>query len=137
MRIAGTLVQVAAQLVGNDAAVAFAASQGAFELITCLPVVARNVLSSISLAANACRVFTDRCVAGIEADVDRCRSYAERTAQVAAVLNPRLGYEVVATLVAEMQHTGRPIRDLVAERGLLEPAELDAMLDLLALTRGG
>ena len=135
--LAEVVVQVAAQLVGNDAAVVFAASQGAFELITCLPVVARNVLSSISLAANACRVFADRCVAGIEADADRCRAYAERTPQVAAALNPRLGYEVVATLVAEMQRTGRSIRELVAERGLLEPAELDATLDLLTLTRGG
>src|SRR6202008_3712432 len=71
------VTQVAAQVIGNDAAVAFAGSQGNFELNVYLPVIARNLLSSVRLVANVSRLLAERCVAGIEADVERCRQYAE------------------------------------------------------------
>jgi aspartate ammonia-lyase len=76
-------------------------------------------------------------VSGLEADVDRCRTYAEATPQVAAVLNPVLGYERVAELVKESATTGKSIRELVLEHGLIPEDEIDAALDLLRLTRGG
>jgi fumarate hydratase class II len=131
------VTQVAAQVIGNDATIAFAGSQGNFELNVYLPVIARNLLESIRLLAAVSRLFADRCVAGIEADVERCRTYAEATPQAATALNPVLGYERVAELVKESANTGKSIRTLVVEQGLVPEAEVDAVLDLLKLTRGG
>jgi fumarate hydratase class II len=131
------LTQVGAQVMGNDAAVAFGGSQGAFELNVFQPLMARNVLESVRLLANASRVFAERCVAGITADVERCRDYAEASPSVATSLNPVLGYEVVASIVKESAATGRTIRQVVLDRGLLDEEGLDKALDVLALTRGG
>jgi fumarate hydratase class II len=131
------VTQVAAQVIGNDAVVAFAGSQGAFELNTYLPVIARNLLESIRILASVTRLFADRCVSGIEADAERCRTYAESTPQVATALNPLLGYEKVAALVKESAAAGTSIRTLVLEQGLLPEAELDRVLDLRRLTEGG
>jgi fumarate hydratase, class II len=129
--------QVVAQVYGNDAAVAFAGSQGNFELNVYLPVMARNLLESIRLLANVSTIFADRCIAGLEADVERCRTYAEATPQAAAALNPVLGYERVAELVKESAATGKSIRALVVEHGLVPESEIDQVLDLLKLTEGG
>ncbi|HEV7721904.1 MAG TPA: aspartate ammonia-lyase, partial [Iamia sp.] len=129
--------QVVAQVYGNDAAVAFAGSQGNFELNVYLPVIARNLLESITLLANVSRLFADRALAGIEADRDRCRAYAEATPQAATALNPVLGYERVAALVKESAKTGRTIRQVVLDAGIMDEAELDRALDLLSLTEGG
>jgi fumarate hydratase class II len=129
--------QVVAQVYGNDAAVAFGGSQGNFELNVYLPVIARNLLESIRLLANVTRLLAERCIDGITADVDRLRQYAEATPQAATALNPLLGYEKVASIVKESAATGRSIRELVLEQGLVPEAELDAALDLLKLTRGG
>ena len=129
--------QVVAQVYGNDAAVAFAGSQGNFELNVYLPVMARNLLESIRLLTNVSTLFADRCIAGLEADVERCRTYAEATPQAATALNPVLGYERVAELVKEAAKTGKSIRTLVVEHGLLPDDAVDAALDLLKLTRGG
>ncbi len=129
--------QVVAQVYGNDAAVAFGGSQGNFELNVFLPVIARNLLESIDLLANVSTLFADRCVAGIEPDLDRLQAYAEATPQAATALNPTLGYEKVAELVKESAKTGKTIREVVLDAGLMDEAELDEALDLLALTRGG
>jgi fumarate hydratase class II len=135
--MAEAVTQVAAQVIGNDAAIAFAGSQGNFELNVYLPLIARNLLESIRLLAAVSRLFADRCIAGIEADVERCRTYAEATPQAAAALNPILGYERVAELVKESAKTGKSIRTLVVEHGLVPESEIDAVLDLRKLTRGG
>jgi fumarate hydratase class II len=129
--------QVVAQVYGNDTVIAFAGSQGSFELNVYLPVIARNLLESIRLLSSVTRLLADRCVAGIEVDEDRCRTYAEATAQAAAALNPRLGYERVAELVKESAATDKSLRTLVLEKGLIPEAELDNVLDLLRLARGG
>jgi fumarate hydratase class II len=128
--------QVVVQVFGNDAAVAFAGSQGTFELNAYLPVMARNLLESIRLLTNVTRLFADRCISGLEANEERMRRYAEATPQVAAALNPVLGYDRVAALVQESAKTGQSIRELVIAHGLMEPTELDARLDLLGLTKG-
>lgn len=128
--------QVVVQVFGNDAAVAFAGSQGTFELNAFLPVMARNLLESIRLLTNVTRLFADRCISGLEANEERMRRYAEATPQVAAALNPVLGYDRVAALVQESAKTGQSIRELVIAHGLMEPTELDARLDLLGLTKG-
>ncbi len=129
--------QVAAQVVGNDAAVAFAAAGGAFELNTAMPVMGRNVLESVSLLAAAAQVLADRCVAGIEADVERCRRYAESSPALATALNPHIGYEAAAAVVRQAAAEGRTVRQVVLDRGLMSAADLDRILDVEAMTRGG
>jgi fumarate hydratase class II len=135
--IVEAMTQVAAQVIGNDAAVAFAGSQGNFELNVYLPVIARNLLESIRILATVTRLFADRCVAGIEADVDRCRAYAESSPSLGTSLNPYIGYEAAAEVVKEGMRTGRSVREIVLERGLLDEAQLDRALDVLGMTEGG
>jgi fumarate hydratase class II len=131
------MTQVSAQVIGNDAVVAFAGSQGNFELNVYLPVIARNVLESIRLLANVTRLFAEGCVAGIEADVARCLAYAESSPSLGTSLNPYIGYEKAAELVKESVKTGRSVRELVVEQGLLSEAELERALDVLGMTKGG
>jgi fumarate hydratase class II len=131
------VTQVGAQVIGNDAAIAFSGSQGNFELNVFMPVMARNLLESIELLANVSRIFADRCVAGITADVERCRANAESSPAIATSLNPFLGYERTAQLIKESQRTGIPIRELVIASGEIDEADLDRALDAAALTRGG
>ena len=131
------VVQVVAQVVGNDAAVAFAGASGNLELNVMMPVMARNLLESIRLLASAGRLLAGSCVAGIEADVERCRAYAESSPSLGTALNPYIGYERAAEVVKESTRTGRPIRELVVERGWMTDEELDRALDVLHLTRGG
>jgi fumarate hydratase, class II len=131
------MTQVCAQVIGNDATVAFAGSQGNFELNVYLPVIARNVLESIRLLANVTRLFADRCVAGIEADEERCRAYAESSPSLGTSLNPYIGYEAAAEVVKESIATGRSVREIVVERGLLDDEQVDRALDVLGMTEGG
>jgi len=127
------VTQVAVQVFGNDASVAFAGSQGSFELNTYLPVIAHNVLESITLLTNATREFTERCVSGIVAHEDVCREYAERSPAIAAALNERLGYDRGAEAVHEAERQGVTVREVVRERGWLSERELDALLDVQRL----
>jgi fumarate hydratase class II len=131
------VLQVCTQVIGCDAAVAWGAARGNFELNVQLPVIAANVLEPIELLGNVTRLFADRCITGLEADEARCRRYAESTPQVATALNPLLGYEVVAGIVKDATKSGRSIREVVLERGLLDEATLDRTLDPLRLTRPG
>jgi fumarate hydratase class II len=131
------VTQVGAQVIGNDAAIAFSGSQGNFELNVFMPVMARNLLESIELVANVSRLFADRCVAGITADVERCRANAESSPAIATSLNPYLGYERTAQLIKESQRTGTPIRELVRATGEVSDEDLDRALDVKALTKGG
>jgi fumarate hydratase class II len=129
--------QVVAQVVGNDSTVAFAGAAGSFELNVMLPVMARNLLESIRLLASVSRLFADACVSGIVADQDRCRSYAEASPAVVTALAPTLGYERAAGVVKEALASGRTVRAVVLAEGFLAEDDLDAALDVLALTRGG
>jgi fumarate hydratase class II len=129
--------QVVAQVIGNDAAVAWGGAAGNFELNVMLPVIARNLLESIQLLASVSRLLAEKCVNGIEADADRCRTYAEASPAVATSLNPFIGYETVARLSKKSQSSGIPIRQLVLDEGLMTEADLDRALDVLSLTKGG
>ena len=122
---------------GNDATVTFCGSQGAFELNVYLPVMARNLLESIRLLANVSRVFADKCISGIEANVERCKMFAESSPSLGTSLNPYIGYERAAEVIKESTKTGRSIRELVLERGWMTDVELDRALDTLAQTKGG
>jgi fumarate hydratase class II len=129
--------QVVAQVVGNDAAVAFGGAAGNFELNVMLPVIARNLLESIRLLANVSVQLADKCVDGVEANVDILKGYAESSPSIGTSLNPYIGYEKAAEVIKESIKTGRSIRDLVLERKWMTAAELDKALDVLALTKGG
>jgi fumarate hydratase class II len=131
--------QVVAQVVGNDAAVAFAGAAGNFELNVMLPVMARNVLESIRLIANVSKVFADRCIAGIEANVDRCREYAESSPSIVTPLNHYLGYDEAAKIAKQALAERKTIRQVVIERGHVESGaiseqKLDEVLDVLSMT---
>jgi fumarate hydratase class II len=126
--------QVAARVFGNDATVGFAASQGILELNTYLPVMADALFESGTLLANVCRVFADKCVVGIEADEERCRSYAERSSAIATALNPIIGYAKAADIVHRALDERRSIIELVIEDGVLDEAEARSVLDPLKLT---
>jgi len=132
--------QVCAQVYGNDAAVAFAGSQGDFELNVMLPVIARNLLESIRLLANVARLFADRCVADLVADEALCRYYAEASPSIVTPLNRYLGYEEAAAIAKQALATGQTIRAVVLERGHVDAGriteqQLDNALDVLAMTR--
>ena len=132
--------QVCAQVIGNDAAVAFAGTQGDFELNVMLPVMARNLLESIRLLANAARLLADRCVAGLEPNVEVARGYAEGSPSIVTPLNRFLGYDEAAAIAKDALASGRSIREVVIERGhvssgKLTEAQLDETLDVLRMTR--
>jgi fumarate hydratase class II len=132
--------QVCAQVLGNDATVAFAGSQGDFELNVMLPVMARNLLESIRLLAATSRLFAERCVAGLVADAARGREYAEGSPSIVTPLNRYLGYDEAAAIAKQALATRRPIREVVVERGHVESGkiteeQLDEALDVLRMTR--
>ena len=131
---------VAAQVIGNDAAVAFAGAMGNFELNVMLPVIARNLLESIRLIGNVSRLLADRCVDGIVANVDHCRELAESSPSIVTPLNKYLGYENAAAVAKSALKQNKTIRQVVIESGFvadgkLTEEQLDAALDVLAMTR--
>jgi fumarate hydratase class II len=132
--MAEMLLMVAAQVVGNDATVAWAGAGGVLELNAMIPVIAFNVLRSIEMLGNGCRLFARRCVAGIEADEARCRELVERSLSLGTALLPRLGYDRAAAVVYEAAASGKTIRQICREQNLIEAAELDQLLDPRAMT---
>jgi fumarate hydratase, class II len=132
--------QVAAQVVGNDAAVAFCGAAGNFELNVMMPVMGHNLLESVRLLASAAPLLADRCVRDIRAHPQRLRRFAESSASIVTALNRFIGYEAAAKVAKQALETGKTIRDVVIERGHVEAGELsleelDAALDVLAMAR--
>ncbi len=124
------VTQVAVHVFGNDAAVAFACSQGALELNAYLPVIAHNLLTSIDLLAAVGTTFAKNCIAGLEVDVARARRMAESSPAIATVLVPRLGYDAVAAIVKEAVAEAKTIHEVTLQRSDLTAAELDVLLDV-------
>ena len=129
--------QVVAQVIGNDASVAFGGSAGNFELNVMLPVIARNLLESIRLLGSVSRTFADKCIAGIEANVEQCLTYALSSPSVGTSLNPYIGYDEAAKVIKQSLKEGKTLKQVVLERGLLTEAEVDKALDVVAMTKGG
>ncbi|MGW5926083.1 class II fumarate hydratase [Streptomyces anulatus] len=134
------VLMVAAQVTGNDATVATAGAAGNFELNVMLPVIAKNLLESVRLLANASRLLADRTVDGITADVERARAYAESSPSVVTPLNKYIGYEEAAKVAKKSLKDGKTIRETVlasgyVERGDLTMEQLDEALDVLRMTR--
>jgi fumarate hydratase, class II len=128
------VTQVAAQVIGNDAAITAGGMQGHFELNVFVPLLARNLLDSIELLAAASRLLAERCVDGIEANREVCERYAELTLSAATALNPYIGYDAGAEIVKEAASTGRSIREIARGRGVPEDV-LDKALDYRAMAK--
>ncbi|WP_092779915.1 class II fumarate hydratase [Actinokineospora terrae] len=134
-------MMVVAQVIGNDAAVAFAGSQGNFQLNVMLPVIARNVLESARLLAAVARLLAEKVVAGVAPDVERLREYAEGSPSIVTPLNGFLGYEEAASIAKQSLKERKTIRDVVIERGhvaagKLTEQQLDEALDVLRMAKG-
>ncbi|MEV6214439.1 class II fumarate hydratase [Nocardia sp. NPDC051833] len=131
------VTQVAVQVVGNDAAIAFGGASGAFELNVYIPVMARNLLESIRLLANVSRLFADKCVVGLVANEEHLRTLAESSPSIVTPLNSAIGYEEAAAVAKQALREKKTIRQTVIDRGLtpdkLSVEELDNKLDVLAM----
>jgi fumarate hydratase, class II len=128
------VTQVSAQVIGNDTAIAIGGMNGQFELNVYVPLMARNLLQSTQLLASASRLLADRCVDGIEANRGQLERYAELTLSAATALNPHIGYDKAAEIVAESARTGRPLRDVARDAGV-DDATLDQALDYRAMAK--
>ena len=133
------VTQVAAQVVGNDAATAFGGASGAFELNVYIPMMARNVLESFKLLANVSVLFADKCIVGLEANTDRLKTLAESSPSIVTPLNSAIGYEEAAAVAKQALKEKKTIRQTVIDRGLigdkLSEEELDKRLDVLAMAK--
>ena len=135
--ICESVTQVAAQVIGNDTAVTIGGMSGAFELNVYIPLLARNVLESLRLLTRSCHNFVDRCISGITADADRCRELVEKDLAIVTALVPAIGYDASAKLAKQAMSEDRPLREVVAEAGVLSDDELDRQLDVMRMTQGG
>ncbi|MGH3623683.1 MAG: lyase family protein, partial [Sciscionella sp.] len=140
--ISEATMMVVAQVIGNDAAVAFAGTQGNFQLNVMLPVIARNVLESARLIAAVSRLLADKVLAGTEPNADQLREYAESSPSIVTPLNRYIGYEEAAAVAKQALKESKTIREVVLERGHVESGtlteeQLDSALDLLRMARGG
>ncbi|MBA3358848.1 MAG: class II fumarate hydratase [Thermoleophilaceae bacterium] len=129
------ILQIGAQVIGNDAAITTAGTQGNFELNVRVPVIARNLLDSITILSSGARLFAEKCVDGLEADEESLRRHAESTPAIATALNPHIGYDKATEIVKEAVESKRTIREVAIEKGVDETT-LDEALDLRKMARG-
>lgn len=135
--MAESVLQVCAQVIGNDSAIVIGGQSGVFELNVMIPVMVHNLLESISILSSASREFTDRCVRGITVNEDRCRRNAESTAALATALAPSIGYDKAAEVAKRSLKEDRTLREVVLAEGLMSEEELDRILDFRAMTEPG
>jgi aspartate ammonia-lyase len=129
--------QVCFQVIGCDATVCAAADAGQLELNVMMPVIAWNALHASMILRTAMHALTTHCVDGIEADAERCRELLDRSTAVATALSPYIGYAATAEVAKEAVRTGRPIREIVIARGLMDTATADRVLAATAMTEPG
>ena len=129
------VLQVAAQVIGNDAAITIAGTQGNFELNVRVPLIARNLLGSIGILSSASTLLAEKCIDGLTANEDQLKRFAESTPAIATALNPHIGYDRATEIVKEAVASRRTIREVAVELGVDE-ATLDAALDLRAMASG-
>jgi fumarate hydratase class II len=122
------VIQVAAQVMGNDTTITIGGQGGTFELNTMLPVMAHNLLQSISLLASAVDVFAEKCVAGITANQETCSRYIEKSLALVTGLVPKIGYDKAAAIAKKAYETGRTVREVARDENILSEAELDELL---------
>jgi aspartate ammonia-lyase len=129
--------QVCFQVIGCDTTICLSAEAGQLELNVMMPVIAWNAIHSSTILRNAMNALRTRCVDGIEADAARCRALLDRSTAVATALSPYIGYAKTADIAKESVKSGRSIRDLVLERGLMDARQLDRVLSAEVMTQPG
>jgi len=135
--IAESVLMVAAQVIGNDLAVTIGGQAGNFELNVMMPVIAHNLMQSITLLAASARNFEARLVRGLKADELRIQKQLEESLALCTSLAPVIGYDAAADIAKEAAKSGRTVREVAMERRVLPPDELDRVLDPRAMTQGG
>jgi fumarate hydratase class II len=135
--IAEAVNMVAAQIIGYDAAIAIAAMNGNLDLNVMMPVIAFDLLEAIELEASACRVFAEKCIRGIRANLERCQDYGNATASLVTAIAPVIGYDAAARVFKNAVAKNISIREAILEAKLLPPAKVDEILNLKKLTEGG
>ena len=128
---------VAAQVFGNDHTIAFAGSQGSFQLNAYKPVILHNLLESAELLAQACRSFAERCVAGMAANEARIRDHLEQSLMLVTALSPHIGYEKSAEIAHKAHHEGLSLREAALRLGHVSEADFDAWVRPEDMTRPG
>lgn len=131
------LIQVCIQVIGNDATITWAGANGNFDLNVMMPVLAHNILESIRLLSNAATVFSERCVAGITANVERCNELVEYSMAMVTSLAPIIGYDRAAEIAKESAKTGKTVRQICTEWKILPEEELRKALDPIEMTKPG
>ena len=131
------MMMVAARVMGNHTTVTIAGQRGNFELNVMMPVLAQALLESITLLSNVARTFADRCVKGIEVNEPRAKELLEKNPSIATALNPYVGYDKATEVAKEAARKGLSVRDVVEEKGLLKPEEINEALDVRAMTEPG
>jgi fumarate hydratase class II len=129
------VLQVSAQVIGNDTAITIGGLEGNFELNVRVPLIARNLLQSIALLTSTATIFAEKCVEGIHANEDGCKRSAESTLAAATALNPVIGYDLGAEIVKEAASSGRMLKEVALEKGVDEET-YDKAMDLRAMARG-
>ncbi len=135
--MAESLLQVCAQVVGNDAAVTLGGLSGNFELNVMMPLITHNLLQSVTLLANATEQFSERCVKGLQADRQRCESLIEQSLAMCTALAPVIGYDRAAQLAKKAFESGKTVREVAREEQVVPEAELERLLDPRPMTEPG
>jgi fumarate hydratase class II len=131
------VIQVAAQVISNDACITMGGQGGYFELNVMMPVTAYNLLQSIALLASVSRVFVDKCLTGIRADEARCAELIEQSLAMCTALAPVIGYDAAAKIAKESHETGKTVRQVALEHRILPEEELNRILDPWRMTERG
>jgi fumarate hydratase class II len=131
------VTMVAAQIIGHDVTISVAALNGNLDLNVMMPSIAYALLQSVALATNAIRILAEKCVAGITANVARCREYAEKSAALVTAVAPAIGYDNAARMFKKALAEDKSIRQVLREEGILAEERIDEILDLKKLSTGG
>lgn len=135
--IAESALMAAAQVIGNDLTVTIGAQAGVFELNVMMPVITYNILESIRLLAASAVNITDRCIAGIQANAERCSEMIEKSLAMCTALAPEIGYDAAAAIAKESYKTGKTVREIALEKKVMSPKRLEKILDPLRMTKPG
>ena len=123
-----SVLQIAAQVIGNDLTITLAAQSGNFELNVMMPVIAYNLLQSISILSIGVRSLSEKCIEGITADQEKCNSYVDKSLALVTYLVPQLGYDKSAAISKKAHASGKRIADVVLEEGILTQEELEKLI---------
>ena len=129
-----SIIQTAAQVIGNDMSITMGCQGGNFDLNVMLPVIAHNLLQSISILGSAAKIFAEKCINGITANEARCKDIIENSLSMCTALAPVIGYERAAAIAKEAYRTGKTVREVSIEEKVLPEAQLKELLDPLKMT---